>query len=190
MLINKICRLKDYIINLILLRCRNVEIRIKDIKNIRGKIYIKNEGKIIIGTGVNINSGYQHNAIGGDCRTIICTSPNSLVEIGENTGISNSAIISFNKVIIGKNVMIGGSCKIYDTDFHSLDVNVRKMDDNKILSKPIEIRDGCFIGACSIILKGVIIGENSVIGAGSVVTRNIPANEVWAGNPARFIRRV
>ena len=47
-----------------------------------------------------------------------------------------------------------------------------------------------FIGAHSIVLKGVTIGKHSVIGAGSVVTKNIPDNEVWAGNPARFIRRL
>lgn len=48
----------------------------------------------------------------------------------------------------------------------------------------------CIIGACSIVLKGVTIGKNSVVGAGSVVTKSIPDNEVWAGNPAKFIRKV
>ena len=56
--------------------------------------------------------------------------------------------------------------------------------------KPVAICDNAFIGAKSIILKGVTIGENSVIGAGSVVTKSVPANQIWAGNPAKFIREI
>lgn len=52
------------------------------------------------------------------------------------------------------------------------------------------IEDNVFIGARCIILKGVTIGENSIVGAGSVVTKSIPANEIWAGNPAKFIRKI
>ena len=52
------------------------------------------------------------------------------------------------------------------------------------------IKDNAFIGAHSIILKGVTIGENSIIGAGSVVTKSVPDNQIWAGNPARFIRNI
>lgn len=55
-------------------------------------------------------------------------------------------------------------------------------------AKSIYIEDGAFIGGNSIILKGVKIGKNSVVGAGSVVTRDIPDGEIWAGNPARKIR--
>ena len=55
---------------------------------------------------------------------------------------------------------------------------------------PVVIKDGAFIGAHCIILKGVSIGEKSVVGAGSVVTKSIPDGEIWAGNPAKFIRRI
>lgn len=57
-------------------------------------------------------------------------------------------------------------------------------------TSPVVIKDGVFIGAHCIILKGVTIGEKSIIGAGSVVTKSIPDGEIWAGNPAKFIRRI
>ena len=57
-------------------------------------------------------------------------------------------------------------------------------------AKPVIIKDGAFIGTDCIILKGVTIGEKSVIGAGSVVTKSVPDGEIWAGNPAKFIRKV
>ena len=55
---------------------------------------------------------------------------------------------------------------------------------------PVVIKDGAFIGAHTIVLKGVTIGERSIVGAGSVVTRSIPDYEIWAGNPAKFIKKV
>ena len=55
---------------------------------------------------------------------------------------------------------------------------------------PILIKEGAFIGAHAIILKGVTIGRHSVIGAGAVVTKNVPDNEVWAGNPAKFVKKL
>lgn len=53
----------------------------------------------------------------------------------------------------------------------------------------VHIGDGCFIGANSIICKDVKIGKNSIIAAGSVVTKDIPDNEIWGGNPARYIKK-
>ena len=58
-----------------------------------------------------------------------------------------------------------------------------------IIDKPVRIKSGAWIGGHSIILKGVTIGKNSVIGAGSIVTHDIPDNEVWAGNPAKYIKK-
>jgi acetyltransferase-like isoleucine patch superfamily enzyme len=62
--------------------------------------------------------------------------------------------------------------------------------DVNIPTKPVTIEDGAFIGGDVIILKGVVIGENSVIGAGSVVAKSVPPGEIWAGNPAKFIRKL
>ena len=57
-------------------------------------------------------------------------------------------------------------------------------------NEPVFIADNVFIGAHVTVLKGVTIGENSIIGACSVVTKHVPANEIWAGNPARFIKKI
>lgn len=79
---------------------------------------------------------------------------------------------------------------IYDNDFHSISYTERINGDKNIKAAPVIIQDSAFIGAHSIILKGVTIGARSVVGAGSVVAKSIPSDEVWAGNPARFIRKL
>lgn len=158
---------------------------------INGIAFFSACGNIQLGNNVKINSGRRYNAIGGDTRTVLIASPSGKIVIKDNVGISNSSIISQNSIVIEECVMIGGGCKIYDTDFHSLDLK-KRMDipDTDIKTGSIVIKKGAFIGAHSIILKNVTIGENSIIGAGSVVTKDIPANEVWAGNPVKFIKKI
>ncbi len=88
-------------------------------------------------------------------------------------------------------MLIGSGCLITDTDSHPLHWEDRLInDDSKTKSKPIVIEDNVFIGARSIVLKGVTIGFGSVIGAGSVVTQSIPPNVVACGNPARIIKQL
>lgn len=175
--------------NWIVLKYRHVKYP-KDMK-INGTIHIYGHGEIVLKSGVRINSCRHANPIGGDVSTVMNTCSDGKIVIGENTGISNVTIVAKESVTIGDNVKIGGSTKIYDTDFHSInyDDRVTNSDINPGV-KPVEIKEGAFIGAFIIILKGVTIGEHSVIGAGSVVTKNIPPNEVWGGNPAKFIKKL
>ena len=159
---------------------------------VSGRIFIRNEGKIRIGVGTRINSASWTNPIGGNDRTYLQIMRGGVLQIGDNSGISNTAITVAESVNIGRNVFIGAGCKIYDTDFHPIEAEFRfgdTADITRTKTKRIIIEDGAFIGGHSIILKGTHIGENSVIGAGSVVAGNIPANEIWAGNPARFIKK-
>ena len=110
------------------------------------------------------------------------------IEIGENFYANmNCIILDEAKVVFGNNVFIAPGCGFYTAE-HPLDVEQR----NKGLeyAKPITIGNNVWIGAQCIILPGVTVGDNSVIGAGSVVTRDIPANVVAAGNPCRVLKNI
>lgn len=155
-----------------------------------GNVIMKIQGKMSIGNNFKINSGKKYNSIGGDTESKIIIKNNATLIIGEKVGISNSSIVCWESIEIQNNVLIGGGCKIWDTDFHSLDPNIRKNGDNEVKKSKIIIKNNAFIGGSSIILKGVVIGENAIIAAGSVVTKSVPDNEIWGGNPAKFIRAI
>ena len=178
----------ERIVNTIVLKYRNVKYHPSLL--IKGIIKIYGHGDIQIGENVRINSKESANpGLGAYPKTVFSVQNGHLV-IGNNVGISNVAITCTNKVVIGDNVLLGGGVKIYDTDFHSL--NYEKRGNGTLIdvpkSKPIIINSNAFIGANSIILKGVTIGNRSIIGAGSVVTRDVPDDEIWAGNPAKKVR--
>lgn len=186
-MIDLICKPINFFVNKISFLHENI----KESENLKinGRIFVR--GNISFGNNVRINSGCRYNPIGGQEKAIFFAKGNGKIQIGNNVGISNSAIVSQESIVIEDDVLIGGSCKIYDTDFHSLDFEKRIMsDDPDIKTKPVLIKKGAFIGAHSIILKGVTIGEKAVIGAGSVVTKSVPDGEIWAGNPAKFINKI
>lgn len=158
--------------------------------SINGVSYVRNKGRTIIGEYFRANSGKNKNPIGGDTVFRLIIQKGAILTIGDNVGISNSTIVCHNEITIGDNVKIGGSCKIWDTNFHSIDYKKRITTDDDIKTGKIIIGNNCFIGGDSTILKGVDIGKNSIIAAGSVVTKNIPENEIWGGNPARLIRKI
>lgn len=156
-------------------------------------VSIAGGGKCLIGNNFRMNNGNMGNPIGRPQRCVLFADKGALIVIGENVGMSSTAIVSYEKISIGDNVKIGGGVCIYDTNFHSLDPSQRKnkVDDFKNRkNKPVKIGNNVFIGAHSTILKGVEIGDNSIIGACSVVTKNIPANEIWGGNPAILLRKL
>lgn len=110
------------------------------------------------------------------------------IEVGENFFMNmNCVILDEAKVTFGDNVFVAPCCGFY-TAGHPLDAERR----NRGLeyARPITIGDNVWIGGHVCVLPGVTIGDNAVIGAGSVVTKDVPANVVAAGNPCRVIRPI
>lgn len=164
------------------------------------KVYITGmRGIITIGDDFTFTSGDCINPICRNIRGCIHTDKkNSTIIIGNGVGMSSPCIWIRDRLAIGDNVKIGGGCMILDTDTHQIDYLARrgKIAPNsenkftKIQSAPITIEDDVWIGANCQILKGVTIGARSIIGAGSVVTKNIPSDCIAAGNPARVIKSI
>jgi maltose O-acetyltransferase len=96
-------------------------------------------------------------------------------------------IIDNNEVHIGDHTMIGPAVQIY-TAAHPLEAGPRV--DGWEIAKPVRLEESVWIGGGAILLPGICVGRNAVVGAGAVVTRDVPANTVVAGNPARVIREI
>ena len=163
--------------------------------NIQGdvKLQLRQGGYMSIGYNFTCQSGLMTNPLGANLNSFFRVGEHGVLNIGDHVGMSSSSIWCNQSITIGNNVKIGAGCIICDTDCHSLDPLLRldpKTDACNAKCAPIEIKDSSFIGARSIICKGVTVGANSIVGIGSVVTKSIPDNEIWAGNLAKFIRKI
>lgn len=148
----------------------------------RGARVHKHHGRITLGRFVSFCGNSQVAVVGHDKEP-------AQLEIGEFTSIGPSTVINAaNRIQIGKRCLIAWNCDIMDTDFHSIILS--EEEPARPISAPVCIGDDVWIGARCIILKGVTIGENSVIGAGSVVSSDIPPHSLAAGNPARVLRTI
>ena len=146
----------------------------------------------------------EDSIVGG---SFIFESTSGRVNIGKHSYIGYSTFISHSLIEVGNNVTIAWGAYFYDHDSHSLNYIDRRNDidaelrnirngDNFILnknwnivnSKPIRICDDAWIGMNVIVLKGVTIGEGAIVGAGSVVTKDVPAWTIVAGNPAKIVK--
>ncbi len=145
---------------------------------------------IHLGNRVTLISKSFATALGVDHPVVLRTlAAGAAIEIGDGSGMSGGTICAAKRVSVGSETRIGANVTITDTDFHSLHPAHRRGHTHPTV-RIAEVRIGShvLIGTDSIILKGVSIGDNSVIGAGSVVTRAIPANSIAAGNPCRVLR--
>lgn len=152
-----------------------------------GKLGLCNRGQILLGENLKIINDSKYNRAGINHPTQLVTAEGATLSIGDNVGISGAAIFCTESIEIGNHVMIGASCRIYDTDFHAighLDRRVHKMP----LPAPVVIEDDVWLCANVTVLKGVTIGARSVIASGSVVTRDIPPDTIAGGIPAKPIR--
>lgn len=156
---------------------------------VSGRIRLRIQGDLRIGKNVSLRSGYS-NYVGASEPMAFWVSPGGILSIGDDCGLSNTTIVCRQRIEILEGTFIGGGCRIYDNDFHQLMPEARVANCGAVASAAIRIGPRAFVGGHCIVLKGVSIGEASVIGAGSLVTKSIPPWEVWGGVPARFIKKI
>lgn len=142
--------------------------------------------------------------VGNDCLIngrLVCETEISSIDIGNNVFIGGATILDCkDSIVIHENVLISYQCLIFDHDSHE-NISANRINDtylfrnhlydwNKIPSKPIIIKKNSWIGARSIITKGVTIGEGAIVAAGSVVTKDVDSYTLVAGNPAVFKKKL
>lgn len=155
------------------------------------RVRIIRRGSIVFGDNCLLKSRCGSNLVGKTTSTILECREGGNIRFGDHSGCSFAVISSRVGIDIGDHVNIGGNVRIFDHDYHSLNYMDRrngKKDQENCRAKPIKIGDDVFIGTNSIILKGVSVGDRAIIGAGSVVSCDIPPDEIWGGNPARKIK--
>lgn len=161
------------------------EIKIGKGAKFYGRIHFRKQknSQISIGNNCTFRSSKTSNWIGVDRPCMISTQDgnNSIIKIGNNCGFSGTVIGAFVNITLGNNVRCGANTLITDSDWHIDDPRVGN-------SKAVFIDDNVWLGVNSVVLKGVSIGKNSIIGANSVVVSNIPENVIAAGNPCKVIR--
>src|SRR5437016_1843924 len=156
------------------------------------KLRSKKLRAVIIGDHVSCYAGCSF-AIG----------PNGHCRIGDFTLLNGALIMAEDRIEIGSHCLVSWNVGIADSDFHPLAPAQRLVDAKalapfyknrperpKLVTSPVIIADNVWIGMNATILKGVTIGENSVVAAGSVVSKSVPSNTVVAGNPAVAVRQL
>jgi acetyltransferase-like isoleucine patch superfamily enzyme len=145
-------------------------------------------GKIFLGNDVSLCNTGMANPLAeyGRCR-LATVAPGAEILIHDHVGMSSCLIACAKKIEIGEGTIIGGGTMILDTDFHPRLPDGNWGTDPRSVSKAVVIGKKCFIGARVVILKGVRIGDGAVVGAGSVVTKDVSPRTSVAGNPAAVI---
>ena len=143
---------------------------------LNGRVLVENLGRITIGERLLMH--------GGTVRCELVTNPGGVIEIGDRVFINYGVSISAHKLVkIGNRCQIGNYSLLMDNDYHQVGAQHKTG-----VSQPILLEDDVWLGARVIVLKGVTIGQGAVIGAGSVVTRDIPPRSVAVGSPARVVK--
>lgn len=145
--------------------------------SINGKPKLENLGEMHLSDEVRVWSKI--------IKAKLYTGPNGTLIIGKNSRINGAHIDAQQSITIGKNVRIAPYTIILDSDFHSLH---NHFSDGE--SKPIVIEDNVWLATRCTILKGVTIGQNSVVATGAIVTKDVPPNCVVGGIPAKVIKNL
>jgi len=149
------------------------------------------QSTIRIGPGLGLRSKMASNPLGVNHPVILCTwQAGAVLQIGDDFAMTGGTLCAAEKISIGNHVNIGANSTVIDTDFHPLQPDLRLERPQDAQTAPIVIEDHVFIGMNCLILKGVRVGTGSVIGAGSIVTRDVPAGVIAAGNPAKVLKKI
>ena len=156
-------------------------------------ISCKQGGRIIIGKGVKLVSDNEYNIAGiNHPVSLAAEGPNAIIIIEDGVGISGASIVTCSRIRIGADTLIGINCNIFGTDFHCISTadRLKQQKMSEAATAPIEIEERCWLGANVTVLKGVTIGQESIIGTMSLVNKNIPSHSIAAGVPAKVIKVV
>ena len=143
-----------------------------------GRLRLGGPGRIQVGRDVNAWARSGSNRL-------TTFRAEAVIVVGDRVRLNGAGIQAATRVEVGDDTILG-SCTIVDTDHHTVAPEDRR--EGAAATRPIRIGRNVWIGG-AVVLKGVSVGDNSVIGLGSVVTDDVPANVVMAGNPARIVRR-
>lgn len=147
--------------------------------------------RIEVGAGVTLRSWRSSNPLAPNHAVVLATrSASAVLRIGAGSGLTGATVVAEERVEIGARVFVGANATIADTDFHPLDPETRRATPSAGRHSPVVIGDDVFIGMNALILKGVTIGHGAVVGAGSVVTRDVPPLAIVSGNPAVLVRQM
>jgi len=174
-----------------LLKCKGVSAGAHLVLYGMPRIHRAPRSSITIGSHVALCSSLAGNPLGINHPVMLSTlRPESCIRIGDHSGLSGASVAAAQLVSIGTQCLIGANVTITDYDFHAVSPDNRRYNTSAtdIGCAPVVIEDNVWIGMNASILKGVTIGNNSVIAAGSVVTTSIPPDCIAGGNPARVIK--
>jgi acetyltransferase-like isoleucine patch superfamily enzyme len=147
------------------------------------------DSRITMGDGLTLRSWPRSNPLAPTAPVVLSTRrADAAIEIGDHCGFTGTTLVAATRIAIGDRVLVGGNASIVDFDFHPLTPEGRAETINAGAAAPIVIEDDVFVGMEALILKGVTIGEGAVVGAGAVVTQDVPPRTVVAGNPATVVR--
>lgn len=156
-----------------------------------GKVFTRfhPNSSIKIGRKCTFRSSFSSNTIGLKQKCYLSTGRGSSLIIGDDCGLSGTVINVAKNIHIGSRVFCGANVTICDSDRHPLNAGLRILGHKGDLASVV-IEDDVWLGMNSVVLKGVTIGKGAVIGANSVVNKDIPSNTIAAGVPAKIIKTI
>jgi acetyltransferase-like isoleucine patch superfamily enzyme len=157
------------------------------------RVSLDKDAELSIGDNFCFLSGRSLNPLSRNLRGCLRVNHDARLAIGDDVNLSSVVLWAHQSIEIGNHVSIGANTIVMDSDAHSLNYMDRRNADSDMKAKnnkKITIGNDILIGANCIILKGVNIGDRAVVGAGSVVCKDVPEDCIVAGNPAKVIKNM